>query len=109
MQDIHKENFHVYGGKCLSRKAIHNWVADVSLMTKRLVETEARKWLIQQPKDFYAAGFDALVKRWDKCISVGGGYVEKLMFSSRFEYHMFYVLYPFVAYLLALPPTSITQ
>jgi hypothetical protein len=28
-------------------------------------------------KDFYAAGFDALVKRWDKCIYVGGEYVEK--------------------------------
>jgi hypothetical protein len=28
-------------------------------------------------KNFYAAGFDALVKRWDKCISVGGGYIEK--------------------------------
>jgi hypothetical protein len=28
-------------------------------------------------KDFYAAGFDAMVKRWDKCISVGGGYIEK--------------------------------
>jgi hypothetical protein len=28
-------------------------------------------------KDFYAAGFDALVKRWDKYIDVGGGYVEK--------------------------------
>jgi hypothetical protein len=25
----------------------------------------------------YAAGFDALVNQWDKCISVGGGYVEK--------------------------------
>jgi hypothetical protein len=28
-------------------------------------------------KGFYAAGFDALVKRWDKCINTGGGYVEK--------------------------------
>jgi hypothetical protein len=27
------------------------------------VETEVRKWLRQQSKDFYAAGFDALVKR----------------------------------------------
>jgi hypothetical protein len=35
------------------------------------------KWPRQQSKDFYAAGFDELVKRWDKCISVGGGYVEK--------------------------------
>jgi hypothetical protein len=28
-------------------------------------------------KNFYAAGFDALVKRWDKCINVAGGYIEK--------------------------------
>jgi hypothetical protein len=45
-------------------------------MTKRF-ETEVRKLLRQQSEDFYAAGFDALVKRWDKCISVGGGFVEK--------------------------------
>jgi hypothetical protein len=25
----------------------------------------------------YAAGLDALVKRWDKCINICGGYVEK--------------------------------
>jgi hypothetical protein len=25
-KDINKEMFPVYGGKCLSRKAIHNWV-----------------------------------------------------------------------------------
>jgi hypothetical protein len=24
--------------------------------------------------------FDALLKRWDECINVGGGYVEKQMF-----------------------------
>jgi hypothetical protein len=41
------------------------------------VETEVRKWLIQQSKDFCAAGFVALVKRWDKCINDGRGYVEK--------------------------------
>jgi hypothetical protein len=40
------------------------------------LETEVRKWLKQQPEDFYSAGFDALVRRWDKCINVGGGYVE---------------------------------
>jgi hypothetical protein len=34
-KDIHKEIFPVYGGKCLSRKAIHNWVANVPLVTKR--------------------------------------------------------------------------
>jgi hypothetical protein len=28
-------------------------------------------------RDFYAAGFDVLVKRWDKYNSVRVGYVEK--------------------------------
>jgi hypothetical protein len=41
------------------------------------VETEVRKWLRKQSKDFCVAGFDALVKRWDKCINVGGRYIEK--------------------------------
>jgi hypothetical protein len=45
-------------------------------MTKRL-KREVRKWLKQHSEDFYAAGFDTLLKRWDKCVSVGGGYVEK--------------------------------
>jgi cation transport regulator ChaB len=43
----------------------------------QMMPDQVRKWLRQQPKDFYAAGFDALVERWDKCINVGGGYVEK--------------------------------
>jgi hypothetical protein len=25
-KDIHKEMFPVYSGKCVSRKAVHNWV-----------------------------------------------------------------------------------
>jgi hypothetical protein len=41
------------------------------------VETEERKWLRQESKDFRATGFDVLVKRLDICINVGGGYVEK--------------------------------
>jgi hypothetical protein len=35
-KDIYKEMFPVYGEKCLSRKMVHSWVANVSLMTKRL-------------------------------------------------------------------------
>jgi hypothetical protein len=27
---IHKEIFPVYGGKCLSRKAVHNWIEKYS-------------------------------------------------------------------------------
>jgi hypothetical protein len=78
-KDIHKELFPIYGGNCLSRKAVHNWV---EILGKRFaddeeVETEAWKWPRQQSKDFYAADFDTLVKRWDMYINVGGGYVEK--------------------------------
>jgi hypothetical protein len=62
---------------------------------------QVRKWLRQQSKDFCAAGFDALVKRRDRCMDVRGEYVEKYFFF-RFEYHMFYVLCSFVAYLLIL-------
>jgi histone-lysine N-methyltransferase SETMAR len=41
------------------------------------VEMEVQKWPRQQSEDFYAAAFDAMLKQWDKCISVGGGYVER--------------------------------
>jgi hypothetical protein len=41
------------------------------------VEMEVQKWLRQQSKDFQAASSDTMVMQWDKCISVGGGYVEK--------------------------------
>jgi hypothetical protein len=33
------------------------------------VEAEVGKWLRQQSKDFYGAGFDTVVKRWNKCIN----------------------------------------
>jgi hypothetical protein len=71
----------VYSGKCLSRKAVHNWVdklfqgrlkvADVDISTEAVVQRDRGQ------KNFYAAGFDELVKRWDKCMNVGGGYFEK--------------------------------
>jgi hypothetical protein len=71
--------FLVYGGKCFSRKVVHNWDEKFPQGRSKLAddETEVRKWLRQQSKDFHAAGFGALVKRWDKCINVCEGYVEK--------------------------------
>jgi hypothetical protein len=48
--------FPVYGGKFLSRKAVHNWVKKLGkcFADDEEVEMEARKWLRQQSKDFYA-------------------------------------------------------
>jgi hypothetical protein len=41
------------------------------------VERKVTAWFQQQPKEFGAAGFQRLVKRWDKCLNVQGDYVEK--------------------------------
>jgi hypothetical protein len=69
--------FPVYGGKCLLHEAVHNWVEKrgTCFADDEEFETEVPKWLRQQSKDFNAVGFNALVKRWDKCISVGVGHV----------------------------------
>jgi hypothetical protein len=71
----------VFIKKCL-RWEVFVTQSDSQLGGKRLaddeeVETEVRMWPRQQSKDFYGACFDALVKRWDKCINVCRGYVEK--------------------------------
>jgi hypothetical protein len=43
----------------------------------QMILTQMWKWLRQQSKDFYSAGFDTLVKRWNKYISAGGVHIEK--------------------------------
>jgi hypothetical protein len=52
VKDIDKEIFPVYGGKCLSRKAVHNCVEkrDRHFADDEEVETEVRKWLRQHSK-----------------------------------------------------------
>jgi hypothetical protein len=52
-----------------------NYLKDIRL--SQMVPDQVRKWMRHKSKDSYPAGFDALVKRWDKCINVSGGYVEK--------------------------------
>jgi hypothetical protein len=49
-KDIHKEIFPVYGGKCLSLKAVHNWVEKRGkrFADDEEVTTEVWEWLRQQ-------------------------------------------------------------
>ena len=68
-----------YGEHCLSRQAIHSWVQKFSERGTS-IEEERRVGRItfqQQPQEFYAARFQGLVKRWDKCLNLYGGYAEK--------------------------------
>jgi hypothetical protein len=62
-------------------RPVQNHIGDKGFTDEEEVKREVRVWLRQQSKDFYAAGFDALLKRWDKCIGAGGGYAEILHIS----------------------------
>jgi hypothetical protein len=90
-KNINKEMFPVMFGSVCSIKWFH--LGGKRFAADEEVETAVRKWLRQQSKDFYAAGFDALVKRWDKCINVGGRYIEKYMFlpHSNITRFTFYI------------------
>jgi hypothetical protein len=68
-KDINKEMFPVYVGKYLSRKEVYNWVANVSLMTKRLKRRCGSRLLCCE--------FRRTGKEMGQSINVGGGYIEK--------------------------------
>jgi hypothetical protein len=76
-EDIHKKYFLLtMGSVCRVKRfttALINSLKDVR--KPQMTPDQVRKWLRQQSKDFYAAGFDAPVERWDKCINVDGRYV----------------------------------
>jgi hypothetical protein len=60
-----------------------------------VVETEVWKWLRQQSKDLYAAMEQMYQCSWR--------IYREINVFCRFEYHIFYVLYTFVTYLVTLP------
>ncbi|GBL95903.1 hypothetical protein AVEN_227138-1 [Araneus ventricosus] len=57
------------------------------------VQHEVLLWMTQQPKEFYAAGIGALIKRWDKCINIGGDYVEKKLFPCDYHGKIFFLIF----------------
>jgi hypothetical protein len=55
-----------------------------------MMPDQVREWLRQQSKDFCAEGFDALVKRWDNCINVGGE-INVFFSGSNIKPFTFYI------------------
>jgi hypothetical protein len=53
-KDIHKEMFPVYGGKCVSQKAVHKWAEKHGkrFACDKEVEIKVWKWLRQQSGGF---------------------------------------------------------
>jgi transposase len=68
--DLARSDFHLHGSLKHDLSAEH-------FPDDEAVEREVTAWLRQQPKGFYAAGFQGLVKRWEKSLNVQGDYVEK--------------------------------
>jgi hypothetical protein len=68
--DLAPSDFHLFG-------PLKHHLSDEHFPDDEAVEREVTTWFRQQPKEFYAAGFRGLLKRWDKCLNVQGDYVEK--------------------------------
>ena len=77
-KDIHKEMLPMYDEHCLSRHSpLKQHLSGECLPEDDAVERAVCAWFRQQPQQFYVAGFQGLVKRWDKCLNLYGDYVEK--------------------------------
>jgi hypothetical protein len=102
-KDILKQMFSIYGGDCLSRKAVDNWVENFSkdVRKSRMMPDQVQKWLRQQSK-LLCCGFRRIGKAMGQVYQCLWRICREMNVFSSFEYHMFYVLYQFVAYLLAL-------
>jgi hypothetical protein len=103
-KESHKAMYPVCGGKCLSRKALHNWVEKRGkrFADDEEVETEVRKWQ-RTAKRRLCCGFRRTDKAMGQVYQCWWRICREISVYPRLKYHVFYVLYPFVTYLLSLP------
>jgi hypothetical protein len=95
-KDIHKEMFSVYGGKCLSRKAVHNWVEKFSQGRSKVADDAGVAETTV--KTLLCCGFRRTGKAMGHVYQCWRRICREINVLSMFEYHMFYVLYPFVTF-----------
>jgi hypothetical protein len=79
-KDIHKDNFPVYDGKCLSRKADNNWVEKFSQGYSKFADD------VRSDVEVAETSVSMLVEDMSR----------NTCFFCSIEYHMFYFSYPFV-------------
>jgi hypothetical protein len=111
-KDIHNEIFSAYGGKCLSRKAVQNWVDKFSQGCAKVADDARRGLPVEIATEATVQLVEELI-RADRRItidSVAMGQVYQCwcgiyreIHYFRVEYRMFYVLYSFVTYFPTLP------
>jgi hypothetical protein len=103
--DIHKDMFPVYGGKCLSRKEVHKWVEKFSQGRSKNADdarpaAEVAEITVER---LLCCGFQRIDKAMGQVYQCWWRICREINVFSRYEYHMFYVLYLFVTYLLTVP------
>jgi transposase len=78
-KDVHKEMFPVYGGKCLSRKAVHNWVEKFSQGRSKVTDDARPGAEVSEKtvKRVLCCGFRRTDKAKGQVYQCWGGYVEK--------------------------------
>jgi hypothetical protein len=86
-KDIRKEMFPANGGKCFSRKAVYNWVTNVSLMTKRL-KRSCGSGRDNSQKTSMCCGFRRTGKAMGQVYQCWWKICREINAFSRFEYHM---------------------
>ena len=69
-QDLAQSDFHLFG-------PLKQHLSGEHFPGDDAVERAACAWFWQQPHEFYAAGFQGLVKWWDKCLNLYGDNIEK--------------------------------
>jgi hypothetical protein len=102
---MHKEMFPVYGGKCVSCKEVHNWVQKLSYEHSKIADDAQPGAEVAETtvKRLLHCGFRHPDKSMGQVCQCWWRICHEINLFSRFEYHMFYILYPSVTYLLTLP------
>jgi hypothetical protein len=97
--------FPVYVGKCW--EAVHNWLEKFSEGRSKFADDARPGAEVAETtlKGLLCYGFRRTGKAIDKLVEDTSR--NKCFPPPRFEYHMFYVLYPFVTFLLNLLRTNI--
>lgn len=68
--DLAPSDFHLFG-------PLKKMLGGQKFASDFEAQDAVRDWLRQQPASFFETGIGKLVSRWDKCLNVLGGYVEK--------------------------------
>jgi hypothetical protein len=95
-KDINKEIVPVYGEKCLLGKEVHNWVEKFSQGESQMMSDQSAEVAEITVKRLLCCGSRRTGKAKGQVYQCWWRICREINVLFTFEYHMFYVLYPFV-------------